>query len=404
MKSTLKRLFIIALCVCLCLPILNNFSLSSSADATEDALRNEIAQLQAQSKEIEKEINRLKGEKSNQNAVLSAIQKKISNTQAQINRCNQEINKINSKIAANKAEIDKTNTKIEDQKTAFKKRIRAIYMSNSGSNVQILLGADDFSSFLQLAQLTASISSHDKKMIEDMVEVIKGLEEKNRENEELLKNQMAVKATIDEAQAQLEQEEAEAMKLYNSISSSLKSEENSNAAIEQEIKEKTNYLNDMLYGGQQYNSFVNTKEGFIWPVPSCQNITSYYGQRWGTMHRGIDISNGSIYGKPIVAITDGVVYRTYSACPHKSKSSRCRCGSGWGNHVGVNHGNINGVVYKAMYAHMDSIAVSNGQSVTQGQIIGYVGTTGDSTGYHLHFGLMVNDNWVNPMNYYRKVG
>lgn len=402
MKKFIKSFVCTLLSVCLVTAVLN-YPLSLSAATTESSLRSDIAALQAESAKLQKEISKLKSEKSNQSAILSAIQKKVANTQAQILRCNREIDSINSTINANKAEINKNNEKIESNKLSFKKRLRAIGMSNSGSQVQILLGAEDFANFLQLSQLTSSVSSHDKRMIEDMVAAIKVLEEKNAENEKLLNEQVSIKSTIVEAQNQLKAEEAEAQKIYNSINNEQKSVENENKAVQNEIKEKNDYLNRLLYGGAT-TSFVNSKVGFLWPVPSCQNITSGFGPRWGTIHKGIDISNGGIYGKPIVAITDGVVYETYNGCPHKDKASRCRCGSGWGNHVAIDHGYVAGEHIKAMYAHMDSIAVSNGQSVTKGQVIGYVGTTGDSTGYHLHFGIMRNnDGYVNPMLYYSKV-
>lgn len=402
MSKLLKRISLLFICLSLSLSVFST-PLSIKAD-TESSLRNEIAKLQEESKKLEADIARLKNEKKDQSAVLAAVQKKISNTQAQINRCNSEINSINAKISENNAQIDAKNAEIEQSKTTFKKRIRAIYMSNTGSSIQFLLGAESFAEYLQLSQLTSSVSSHDKKMIEGMVSVIKELEKKNEENDKLLAEQVSVKNTIQAAQKQLQAEENEAQAIYNSIYAEQKNAEQDNKEVEAQIKQKTQYLNEILYGGAEHNSFINTVEGFIWPVPSCMNITSYYGERWGTTHYGIDISNGSIYGKPIVAITDGTVYRTYTACPHKTKSSRCRCGSGWGNHVGVNHGTIGGSVYKAMYAHMDTVAVANGQYVKQGQVLGYVGTTGDSTGYHLHFGLMKNDSWVNPMSYFRKVG
>ena len=108
----------------------------------------------------------------------------------EIDACNRQINEVNSKIAANKAEIEKKNTEIENKKTAFKKRLRAIYMSNTGSQVQVLLGADDFSQFLELSQLTASVSAKDKKMIEQIAAAVKVLEEKQNENNKLLEEQL----------------------------------------------------------------------------------------------------------------------------------------------------------------------------------------------------------------------
>ena len=401
MNKIIKRSVSVFLCFCLTLLVFNSTNWITSAD-TAGSLRDDIAALQKESQKLEAEIQRLKNDKKDQATILAAIQKKIANIQAQVLRCNQEINSINAKIAANKKEIDAKNAEIEASKLEFKKRLRAIYMSNSGSNIQILLGADDFSDFLQLSQLTASVSARDKRMIEDMIVVIKELEAKNAENQKLLDEQVAVRATVVAAQKELEAEEAAAQSIYDSIAADQKQAEKDNANVEAIIKEKTNYLNKLLYGGSS-TSFINSKVGFVWPVPSCQNITSYYGPRWGTMHRGIDISGGGIFGKPIVAITDGTVYEVYNSCPHKDRGSRCRCGSGWGNHVAIDHGYVQGERIKAMYAHMNTTAVSNGQHVKQGQVIGYVGTTGDSTGYHLHFGIMRNnEGYVNPMNYYSK--
>lgn len=402
MNKILKRSISVLLCFCMTFLIFNSTDWIASADSAS-SLRNEIADLQAESKKIEAEIQRLKNEKKDQSTILAAIQKKIANIQSQVLRCNQEINKINSKISANKKEIENKNTEIEENKLAFKKRLRAIYMSNTGSSIQVLLGADSFSDYLQLSQLTSSVSARDKRMIEDMVAVIKELEAKNAENQKLLDEQVSVRATVVAAQKELEAEENAAQALYDSIAADQKQAEKDNANVEAVIKEKTNYLNKLLYGGAS-TSFINSKVGFVWPVPSCQNITSYWGPRWGTMHRGIDISGSGIFGKPIVAITDGTVYEVYNSCPHKDRGSRCRCGSGWGNHVAIDHGIVSGEHIKAMYAHMNTTAVRNGQTVKQGQVIGYVGTTGDSTGYHLHFGIMRNnEGYVDPMNYYSKV-
>ena len=127
----------------------------------------------------------------------------------EIAACNSQISEINSKISANKAEIERKNTEIENSKTAFKKRLRAIYMSNTGSQVQVLLGADDFSQFLELSQLTASVSARDKKMIEEIVAAVKVLEEKQKENNKLLEEQMTVKKSITQKQQELKNQSAE---------------------------------------------------------------------------------------------------------------------------------------------------------------------------------------------------
>ena len=125
--------------------------------ASEQSIRNEIAQLQKQQRDQQAKIDSLKKDASKQKELQNAIQQKMALVQQEIDACNRQITEINSKIAANKAEIEKKNTEIDNNKLAFKKRLRAIYMSNTGSQVQVLLGADDFSQFLELSQLTASV-------------------------------------------------------------------------------------------------------------------------------------------------------------------------------------------------------------------------------------------------------
>lgn len=133
-----------------------------------------------------------------------------------------------------------------------------------------------------------------------------------------------------------------------------------------------------------------------WPCPGFYTLTSGFGPRWGTHHSGIDISSGGITGASVVASLGGTVIQVSSGCPHDyPKSSSCGCGGGYGNYVIVQHSN--GLA--TLYAHMSSVAVSYGQSVSQGQTLGYVGSTGFSTGAHLHFEVRVNGSRVDPEQY-----
>lgn len=122
---------------------------------------------------------------------------------------------------------------------------------------------------------------------------------------------------------------------------------------------------------------------FIWPVPYTHNITSEFGMRWGRLHGGIDIAAGGVYGQPIVAADSGTVILAGNQ------------GDGYGNYVIIDHGNG----YKTLYGHMSSVAAYTGQQVSQGEVIGYVGSTGNSTGPHLHFEIRVNDVQTDPLGY-----
>lgn len=412
MKKTCIKAVSLIICAVLfatCFYSTPGFSFNvNAASAQENQLRNDINKLQQEAAKIQNEINNLKKQSNNQAAVLAAVQKKIANTQAQINRCNSEINSINSAIAKNKAEIDAKNKEIESDKLEFKKRLRAIYMSNSDSNVKILLGAESFSDFLQLAQLTSSVSARDKAIMEEIKAAIDVLNKKNEENNKLLESQVSIRASIQEQQNQLKSEEAEAQKLYSSINSSKAQQDKDLASVNAAIKAKQQALQNMQQHLDNTTGFINPNTNLMWPVPYTRNIYSGWGYRSGGFHYGIDISAGGIYLKPVVAIADGEIYQSYNSCPHKSKTPICSCGSGFGNHLRIDHGwmNIKGQQQRigAIYGHMDSIVVSSGK-VKQGQLLGYVGTTGSSTGYHLHLTLLVggkntHSNAVNPTPYF----
>lgn len=391
--SVLVSLFLLATAV---------FVPSSAASDRETQLRNEIKSLQQQQKQQQAEINKIKNDASKQQQLKTAIEKKMALVQQEIDACNRQINEINAKIAANKAEIDQKNAEIEKTKLNFKKRLRAIYMSNTNSNVQVLLGADDFAQFLELSQLTASVSAKDKKMIEEIVAAVKVLEEKQAENNTLLEEQMTVKNSITKKQQELKAQSNEIQSVISRLKSDQKEAQADKNETDAALKDKQNTLNEILYGTSGGN-VVYDGGPFLWPT-TVTRISSGFGARWGTNHNGVDISNGT-YGAPIYAIADGVVYIVKTGCPHNyPKNYSCGCGGGYGNYVAINHGTASdGNNYKAYYAHMSSVAVSNGAYVKRGQIIGYIGCTGHSTGPHLHFGVMVNNAWVNPMRYYTKV-
>lgn len=380
----------------------SSFIRSSALSASE--IRNNISNLESQSQDLEKKIKELQGKINAQSELKSALEQKISVVQKQINICNSEISKINSSISANNAEIEKTNKEIEADKLSFKKRLRAIYMSNSGSNVQVLLGADDFSEFLQLSQLTASVSSRDKMLIEKLVESIKVLQEKQKENEKLLAEQVEIKKIVTEKQQELQAENTAIQSVINKIDSDQASLEKTNASIERQIKDYRNTLNSMTTTNG--TSFVYDGGDFLWPVSGYYSISAGF-QSNDAVHRGhhngIDICGSGISGKPIIAIADGIVTKSNNSCTHNyKKSGSCGCGGGYGNYVTINHGTKDGNTYVVTYGHMSSTAVGTGATVKKGQVIGYVGTTGWSTGYHLHFGIAVNGVWRNPMKFYSK--
>lgn len=404
----MKKHFVKAVSVLLVMVLfVGSAGLSLSAAKSSSQLQSEINKLEEENEQIQSKINSLKSDISKQEELKEAIEEKIAVVHEQINLCNKEISEINSKIEANKAEIDEKNAELEADELAFKKRIRAIYMSNSESSVQVLLGADDFAQFLELSQLTAAVSARDKLLIERITEALKVLEEKQAENNKLLEDQLAIKETISQKQAELEAESKEIQSVILSINADKKELQDEQSENDAAIKKMEKELAAIQSAGGNDTNIVYDGGEFLWPTPGISTITSPFGSRWGSMHKGIDISNGQWGGK-IVAIADGKVTLVRSGCTHDYRknplSTSCSCGGGYGNYIVIDHGkDSSGNRYEAYYAHMQSVAVSNGQTVKKGQVVGYVGCTGRSTGPHLHFGIMVNKVFKNPMNYYSRV-
>lgn len=149
-----------------------------------------------------------------------------------------------------------------------------------------------------------------------------------------------------------------------------------------------------VIGAKKYAEGTTLGDGiatgkFIWPVPGFTNVYSGFGTRNGKLHKGIDISQSGIKGQAIVAADGGRVVEA---------NSTSSWGQGYGYYVVIDHGNG----YRTRYAHCEKINVKVGQKVAQGQLIGWVGNTGNSEGYHLHFELLKGGSAVNPMNYLKK--
>ena len=404
MKRTLKVILCLALCsVMAFMPLSGALAAKKNKyqSLTAAETNKRIAQYQQENQKLQSEITALKKQQNQQSAVLSALQKKISNIQAIINEYNAEISRINSVIAENKQKIAEKEDAIEKDKLEYKKRIRAIYMSGWDSSLKILLDADTFSDFLQLQKLTEAVSAKDKKFMEALAAEIAELDAINEENNQLLENQVAIKNEVKKQQDELKSQQAEANAVYNEISKEVKDTKNEINANDAEIAElqrhKAEIEREVTQKGNASATFINPNTGFMWPVAGYYTISSPFGQRKSGFHSGMDIAGGGIAGRPILAIADGLVYMANKSwTPSQGKSGY----ASYGNFCAVNHGTMtiggSSAKYVAFYAHASSIIVSVGQSVKQGQVLGYVGTTGNSTGYHLHIGIQKNGSWVNP--------
>mgnify|MGYP000693704293 CR=1 FL=1 len=231
--------------------------------------------------------------------------------------------------------------------------------------------------------------------------IAKAAEEQKRKEEEARKQKEAAEAAAAAQRQQEAQQQQQQQQQNNSSSnsnsnsnSSGNSNSNSNSSNNNSSSDNNN-SNTTPSTDNNNSSGGNSSAGFTWPCPGFYTISSGYESRWGTFHGALDIAGGND-GAAAVASRGGTVVVAVSGCPHNyGKSSSCGCGGGYGNYVVIQHDGT----YSTLYGHMASLTVSVGDTVSQGQTIGYVGSTGFSTGAHLHFEVRVNGSKVNPADY-----
>ncbi len=380
---------------------------NASADLTDSErqeIKNEISKLNSEINDLEKKIKQEKGKLNDQNAIKSSLESKISAINNKIIACNRYIASCQAEINANEKKIAENNEKIKDTKELFKKRLRSIYMSNTDSGIQLLLGAESFSDFLVLAELSQCISAQDNKLINEIIEKIALINADIEKNEKLKAEQAEIKKSLASDQADLDTQVNEVSKVISSINST----KNNLQAEQDKLEKQMEAYERELLKTSSTGENVPFDGVFRWPVPGYPMTTPYASN--DSIHRGrhfgVDLGSWGINGKPILSAASGTVIRVVNSCPHnyrKSVYQFCGCGGGYGNHVQVAHGKYNGYYYMTIYAHMSKPAVSNGAKVNRGQVLGYVGSTGRSTGPHLHFGIAKGTtagaySWFNPMS------
>lgn len=417
--TPLFRLISVVLCIVMTLASVS-FGVYAERDfqAEIDALESKIdannakkEDKQKSADELNEEIDTLQEQIDVYNAQISELNSQISGYDAVINQHEAEIAKLDESINETGVQIDKLNAQIANTQEVLAERMRASYMAGETSILEILLDSSDFESFLTRLELLSAVARRDNELISaydsQIDESNKLVEQLNTQKQEQVDKQAAVeaeRAKIVDSRAQIQSARnsisSQQTKLekkvdsYNSILSNLdQSSAQYRAQMEKIKKEQAEYdaikQNGMSSGSGSLNTGGGKSEIGNYPVSSkgmiapLQYSNVYVSQHYGhNGHKGVDIctrGTGSTMGKEIRATADGVVY---SAEFHKS----------WGNNVYINHGE--GVYTR--YAHCSKMIVSAGDQVKQGQVIAYVGNTGNSFGPHLHFEVWVNGVRTNP--------
>lgn len=371
-----------------------------AASLTE--LQQEQAKLEQEQEENDAKLASLKADQSKQQEYKDALDAQMQNLQSQIDGLNTQINGLDASIEEKNTAIAEKQKNIDEDVETLKERLCAIYMMGDASTLEILLQSESVIDMAQKVELLNIITEHDTKLIAQLTADMESIADEKAEIESEKEQVAAARTELESKGSELASVQAEAERVLEELNQSVASVQAESDRIAQEKAQASaeidqwwkdyyaqlaaqNNSSSGSSGGSSSGSigsggYVSTGN-FTWPVPGFTNISCGYSSG----HKAIDISGGgrTIYGTPIVAADSGkVVTATY----HYS----------YGNYVMIDHGGG----YSTLYAHASSLAVSAGQTVTKGQTIAYVGSTGNSTGPHLHFEVRVNGVRQNPFNWF----
>lgn len=387
----------------------------SAYAVTED----DISAIQQQKKEISGRVadckERLESLKSEQANVLeqkAAIMEQNKLTQEQIDLVQEQIDIYTDMIAVKAEEVEDAKNREERQLDKYRTRVRAME-ENGGYNIlAVVLQADNFGELLTAVDDMGEIMESDRALEDQYIAAREETEEIKAEYEaekadyeekqaELKDEQDELKKQMEEAEKQLEdlaEEIEKAIKEYKAAEaeeaaaeaeiSSIIAQYNAEKAQQQQQQPVYDESGNIVDNGGGGGNYVSGTGSFIWPVPCSMTVTSRYGNRSDPFtgetryHAGIDIDGYGKDGQAVVAADSGTVVTASS-------------NSSYGNYVIIDHGGT-----KTVYAHMSYLAVSAGQSVTQGQTLGGLGATGRATGTHCHFEVYVGDSRTDPAAYF----
>ena len=425
------------------------FASNASATTTSSELKEQLDALEAEKDEISKQLAALENQQfenlSEMELLLAekgVIDQKIALLHEEVTNVNQQISAYNLLIADKQKELDDAQAKLNQLSAQNKERIRAMEEEGELSLWSVIFEANSFSDLLDRIEMVDEIARADRERLKEMSEVAAEvqaardvletekanledkkaellvkqaeLDEENAEADRLLAELVGLAEDLEELHNQFEKEEEEFLdqiaqkeqeyndKVAEELESSRQAsiEASKQASIEQSIaasvseskrqqwleESRKEEANKKPTTGGTHGS-MNNPSGVVWRVP-CDyvRLTSPFGYRWHpttgqwSMHRGVDLAGPK--GTPIYASRSGyVTTATYNSIS--------------GNYVTINHQDG----YSSVYMHLTHDVVDVGDYVKAGQLIGYMGSTGRSTGPHLHFGISYNGTYVNPMDY-----
>lgn len=407
-------------------------SMPTGHAASSSEIRNEINNLEAEQAVIQGQIDDLQQEQDanwesieEMVAYKSQVDSQIFLLYSELDNLNQQITAYTTLIAQTQAELDEAQAALDELNVRYRARVRAMEEEGSLSYWEVLFKSKSFTDLIDRLNMIREIAEADERLMEQMRQVTEAvakakadleaekasleasrteqeaamdaLEDKRAESDAILQELNANHLEMEELHAELDaqknayadeiaQAEKEWWEAYQREEAERrrKEEEEKRRQEEEEKKNNQNKPTEPEKEEEPEETKPSTPPSADqgWRTPcSYIMISSAYGYRGSGWHNGVDFANNR--GTPIYATRSGTVTKAVSLT------------YSYGNHVVINHGDG----FSSLYAHLDYYVVSAGQYVSQGQLIGYMGSTGNSTGNHLHFTIFYNGSDVNPMNY-----
>lgn len=394
-----KRRLLSLIAALLCTVSIMTLAAEPAAAVTQsdiDGLKDDASTLSTRKKELKAKLNALSKDKNEAMNRKKLLDEQIAATVEEIENAEAQITSYGEMVSQKEIELAETQSQEEQQNELFRKRVRAMEKRGRVSYWSVLFKAESFSDLLGRLDAINEIMDSDQRVIQHLQDLQVELADKKIELEGYQKEAEDSKARLVGRKAELDDLREEANKTIQSLITDENETEADIAGLAEEekaIQENIQRLSRELAEEEAKKAAENGQPapsaalgGYIWPVPS-RRITSTFGGRsspggiGSTDHKGVDIG-GVGYTTEIKAAKAGTVIVS-------------QLSSSYGNYVVVSHGSGN----TTLYAHMSSRKVSVGQKVDQGDVLGITGSTGNSTGPHLHFEITENGVRINPLNY-----
>ncbi len=364
-----------------------------------NALKDEAAEIAAEKDALEEKIDAAEDERFAILAKKKVLDEQIELTKAEIKNIEEQIALYEQLIEEKELEVQEAQRREDEQLARYKERVRTMEEYGSISYWSVLFDAASFSDLLARIDFVFEVMNYDEVLYHDYIEAKEATIRAKEELEAVKADLEETKAELEDKKAELEEQRAQADEYIAQLESTIEGYEALYAeadAAEAEIWAEVDKLIEeyeaeqarlnAANGSPNVSTTAPASGSFTWPAPASRWVTSEFGWRdhpvYGTWkhHNGVDI--GANWGSNIIAADSGRVLSAYYDWSY-------------GNFVMIDHGNG----FVTLYAHMETLYVSAGQNVSKGDVLGLCGSTGTSTGAHLHFEIRYNGSFVNPLDY-----